>query len=155
MRSRQMKKILCLFALLVSILPGQVWRVSPTYSEMVETADLVAIVRLVGSQDVESPNHFADLPAGWRSRVQPIDIELSVLAVLKGEEKNTAIRMYHYRVLPGRESIGDGLLHFDPGHLETFLVFLRRLGKDRYVPVTEQLLAFQSVLKLRIGEGPR
>lgn len=125
----------CAFAFLVQ---GRGMLPPPTYQQMFDQADLVAIAEPISTNDTTErcllPNIFPDI------QVIGVETEFVVQTMLKGDKSATKkFVLHHYReVKPIARRNGPWLIAFKPTDAESFLLFLKKETDGRFAPIYNQ-----------------
>jgi hypothetical protein len=117
-----------------------------TYEQLAGEADLVVIATPTETRDKDKtviPNLQRAGAGGQGVPVAAIGIEtrFDVLAVLKGDKELKDFRLYHLKEAGAEKPPapnGPLLVSFDPKARRRYLLFLKRQGDGRFVPVPGQ-----------------
>jgi hypothetical protein len=134
--------------------PARYW----SYKDLTAEADVVVIATPTDNQDAKEPAAFPNMQrtgADGKSAPVPavgVETKFEVQAVLKGEKGEKELKtfiFYHLRH-PTPENLPNGpmLVTFEPKERKRYLMFLKRDGDGRYVPLTGQLDSAVAVKEL-------
>lgn len=119
-----------------------------TYRELVEAAEVVAIVTPTRTKQRPEKAPLPDMPSVTAQRVET---ELALVAVLKGTPADTKKLLLHHYVDTRTGAIANGplLVAFEPKDRLQYLVFLKKGSDGQYVAVTGQTDPMFSFEKLQ------
>ena len=111
-----------------------------TNDEMTKQADVIVIAApVVATHDTAERTFFPNVLQG-SSRIPAVGVETTfkVLKVLKGDMKMETFVFHHLRCSKPEDSLGLGVVAFDPKKKKGFLLYLKRESGSRYSSVTGQ-----------------
>lgn len=126
-----------------------------TDKEMFERADLVVIACNLSTKDSDERIELPDLSPPVS--VIGVVTEFRTNLILKGSQNVTRLLLHHYRLDKAADIMipnGPRLVRIPDGEHKNFLLFLKKEGDGRYIPVTGQAdPAGLSVVELVGGAG--
>jgi hypothetical protein len=119
-----------------------------TYRELVDAADVVAIVMPTKTKQRPEKAPLPDMPSVTAQR---IETEFAIVAVLKGTPADTKKLLLHHYADTRTGGIANGplLVAFEPKDKPQYLVFLKKGSDGQYVAVTGQTDPMFSFEKLQ------
>jgi len=108
-----------------------------TWQELFEQADLVVIGQPVSTADTSESGMLPNILP--KTDVVGLSTEFTVNLVMKGAKDTAKIVLHHYRLREDTPMLdGPNLTAFDPKHMASYLLFLKREEDGRYAPVSGQ-----------------
>lgn len=169
-----MKKIICIFVLILLDVALVAWAHFPTgwsESKLNDSSDLVAVGIPLATKDMPGKS---SLGLGSLEQFQSVETDFLVVKILKGQINTNHLGVLHYRDVadtngPSREILlqrfngvkkdeysvyelsrpgGPLFIRFPPDKTNQYVLYLKKGGGNYFTPIAGQLFSFESFRRL-------